>query len=339
MSESLPIVDIGPYTAGPLALEEKLRIAKQLDQACRTWGFFYVKGHGIEEGLIQKVRELAREFFSQTTEEKSKISIYNSDKARGYQKLAESVTKGKADWHEALDYYREPNELEDLLKSKGALYGHNQWPETPTEFKSTYELYINKMKILGIQIMRLMALGLDLDEHFFDRFVDDPFWVIRVIGYPNLRTKPDTLLVENKDSFVGEVGISCGEHTDYGCLTMVNQDNTQGALQVRSPAGQWIDANPIEGTFVMNLGDILKIWTKGRYQSTLHRVMNTNSDYRISVPFFFEPNFRAIIKPLEGLKTEGDVETREFLYGDHLISKVNYNFQPSPIPTLGPKAD
>jgi len=334
MALTLPVVDIGPYTSGTASQEEKLRIARELDQACQTWGFFYVKGHGIEEELVRKVREVAKEFFSLPTEEKTKISIYNSDKARGYQKLAENITQGKADWHEGIDLYREPGDLLPLLKEKGALYGHNQWPTVPAEFRPTYDLYVKKMILLGTQIMRLMALGLDLDEHFFDKFIDDPFWVLRVIGYPNLRTKPNSLAVDQNNAYANEVGISCGEHTDYGCLTMVNQDSTKGALQVRAATGEWVNANPMEGAFVMNLGDVLKVWTKGRYQSTLHRVMNTNSEYRISVPFFFEPNFTAIIEPLESIPSKTETQSKSFLYGDHLIAKVNYNFQPTAIQAL-----
>jgi isopenicillin N synthase-like dioxygenase len=139
---------------------------------------------------------------------------------------------------------------------------------------------------------------------------------MRVIGYPNLTT--------NKD----RVGISCGEHTDYGCLTFLNQDNTKGALQVQTKDGDWINADPIEGSFVVNIGDMLNVWTNDVYKSTLHRVIHKGDSYRISVPFFYEPNFDAKIEPLEPCLQIDPVKHHEpVMYGEHLLKKVSTNFE------------
>ena len=142
---------------------------------------------------------------------------------------------------------------------------------------------------------------------------------MRVIGYPPLSSSSG----EN-------VGMSCGEHCDYGCLTLLLQDETRDALQVKRTNGEWINANPVAGALVLNIGDMIQAWTRGLYKSTLHRVIHNSSGYRVSVPFFFEPNFDAEIRPIPGLPGVSEDETIEsIVYGEHLLGKVSSNFDVS----------
>jgi isopenicillin N synthase-like dioxygenase len=115
---------------------------------------------------------------------------------------------------------------------------------------------------------------------------------------------------------------------DYGCVTLLLADSTTGALQVKAKDGTWITANPIDGAFVVNIGDMMERWTNGLWKSTLHRVIHKGSNYRVSVPFFFEPNFEAVIKPLEACveNTGGEARFESVKYGDHLIGKIKGNF-------------
>jgi isopenicillin N synthase-like dioxygenase len=122
---------------------------------------------------------------------------------------------------------------------------------------------------------------------------------------------------------------------DYGCLTILNTDETTGALQVMSKSGietltsgEWINADPLEGAFVINIGDMINVWTNGLYKSTLHRVIHTKQSYRISVPFFYEPSFDSVITPLPNCvkMTGGEEVYKQVVYGDHLLSKVSNNF-------------
>nr|KAJ3418350.1 hypothetical protein HK105_000020 [Polyrhizophydium stewartii] len=182
------------------------------------------------------------------------------------------------------------------------------------------------MRRVGEAIMHAMAFGLGLDENFFDSRMDDSFWVMRLIGYPPL------------DPAADGVGISCGEHTDYGCLTILNTDETTGALQVKSKSGEWITADPIPGAFVINIGDMvnaclrivasLQVWTNEIYTSTLHRVIHTKGNFRVSVPFFFEPNFDTVVEPLPiCVERSGRPPLHKpVMYGDHLLRKVGGNF-------------
>jgi isopenicillin N synthase-like dioxygenase len=104
-------------------------------------------------------------------------------------------------------------------------------------------------------------------------------------------------------------------------------DDTKGALQVRTKAGEWINADPIPGAFVVNIGDMMERWTNGEWKSTLHRVIHKGSEYRVSVPFFFEPNFDAVVRPLKAcVERTGKTLYDEVIYGDHLVGKIKGNF-------------
>lgn len=128
--------------------------------------------------------------------------------------------------------------------------------------------------------MRAMALALDSPEDLFVRETSNSFWVLRAIGYPPLPA--------------GQTGASCGAHTDYGCTTFLLADDTRGALQVLAKDGMtWVNADPVQGAYVVNVGDMMERWTNGLWRSTVHRVVHRGGEYRVSVPFFFEPDWDA----------------------------------------------
>ncbi|KAG4179193.1 hypothetical protein ERO13_A10G091100v2 [Gossypium hirsutum] len=199
--------------------------------------------------------------------------------------------------------------------------GCNQWPHYPPNFKELMEKYISLCTEVSRKIMRgiALALGGSPDEFEGERG-GDAFWVMRLIGYPGASTANGKCTSEND--------IGCGAHTDNGLLTLVNQDENITALQVRNQAGEWISAPPIPGTFVCNIGDMLKILSNGLYESTLHRVINKSPTYRVCVAFFYEPNYDAAVEPLEVCvrKSSGIRKFENAVYGEHLVSKVQTNF-------------
>jgi len=115
---------------------------------------------------------------------------------------------------------------------------------------------------------------------------------------------------------------------DYGCVTLLLADSTKGALQVLDSNGKWINADPIDGAFVVNIGDMMERWTNGLWKSTLHRVIHRGTQYRVSIPFFFEPNFDAVISPLPSCvkATGGKPLFKDEEYGEHLLGKIKGNF-------------
>ncbi|XP_023763150.1 probable 2-oxoglutarate-dependent dioxygenase At3g50210 isoform X2 [Lactuca sativa] len=323
--QSIPLIDISPLVAkcdDPNVAQDKdvAEVVRLLDQACREAGFFYVKGHGIPDSLIKEVREITHKYFGQPYEEKLKIKLSDKTGYRGYQRVGENITKGIPDRHEAIDCYSELKK--GMYGGLGdPLVGINKWPSDPRRFKEVMEEYLALCTELSRKIMRgiALALGGSVDE-FEGKIAGDPFWVFRIIGYPGSLSTTDEGLPKND--------VGCGAHTDYGLLTLVNQDDDKTALQVRNVSGEWISAVPIPGTFVCNIGDMLKILTNGVYESTLHRVINNSPKYRVCVAYFYEPNFNASIRPLEMCvkKSGGENKFEAAVYGEHLVSKVLTNF-------------
>lgn len=323
--QSIPIIDISPLLEkfnDPMMAEDEgvLKVARQLDDACKEAGFFYVMGHGIPDSLIKEAREVTRKFFHIPYAEKLKIKMSPTTGYRGYQRIGENITKGVPDIHEAIDWYTEmePGKYGTL---GGPLEGSNLWPDTPPNFKPLMEQYIFLLRELSRKIMRGIALALGAPAEAFEgEIAGDPFCVVRLIGYPGLSDE------KNPDIKCNDIG--CGAHTDYGLLTLVNQDEDIHALQVRNRSGEWISAVPIPGTFVCNIGDMLKILTNGIYESTLHRVINNSPEYRVSIAFFYETNFDTRAEPLDFCvqKTGGVARYKGAVYGEHLVSKVTTNF-------------
>ncbi|XP_073100599.1 homoarginine-6-hydroxylase 2-ODD-233-like isoform X1 [Elaeis guineensis] len=321
--QTIPVIDIGPLVEKiddpKMVNDPELReVIRMLDKACKDAGFFYVKDHGIADSLVKEVRDIAHKFFGLPYEDKLKIKMTPASGYRGYQRIGENVTKGKPDMHEAIDCYRdiEPGTYGTLGKP---LEGSNLWPDYPSHFKELMEEYICLLRDLSRKIMHGIALALGGPADAFEGPVaGDPFWVMRLIGYPVSSDIPETQRTDT----------GCGAHTDYGLLTLVNQDDDIHALEVRNRSGEWICAVPIPGTFVCNIGDMLKIWSNGLYESTLHRVVNNSPKYRVSVAFFYEPNFDTCIMPVDFCKqkTGGIAKYEEAVYGEHLAQKVLTNF-------------
>ncbi|TVU08619.1 hypothetical protein EJB05_42028, partial [Eragrostis curvula] len=170
---------------------------------------------------------------------------------------------------------------------------------------------------LSRKIMRGIALALGGKVDALEgETAGDPFWVLRLIGYP----------VDIPEEQRTDTG--CGAHTDYGLLTLVNQDDDICALEVQNRSGEWIHAKPIPGTFVCNIGDMVKVWSNGIYLPTLHRVVNNSPRYRVSVAFFYESNFDAAIEAVDFCleKTGGVPKYEKVVYGKHLVQKVQTNF-------------
>lgn len=174
--------------------------------------------------------------------------------------------------------------------------------------------YTEKMKIVGHAFMRAMSDALG-HEDVFNELQKDNYWVLRIIGYPPL-----------PDDFDPEKGISCGAHTDYGCLTYLLADDIPGSLQVEAKDGSWIAADVIPGAFVVNIGDIIDTLTSHTYKSTYHRVIHRGTKYRVSMPFFFEPPRDFLVKPLPGLVPSGTKPIEPFTYFDHLKRMIYNHF-------------
>uniref|UniRef100_A0A383VMR0 Fe2OG dioxygenase domain-containing protein n=1 Tax=Tetradesmus obliquus TaxID=3088 RepID=A0A383VMR0_TETOB len=335
---SLPIIDVGPLVDPAAPRESVTAVAQQLHKACREVGFFYIQNHGVPQHVTEGVLQQAHKWFALPAEVKASLLLSPASHYRGYQPLGINVTRHESgfvqDWHEALDLFRE----EDAAAVKAAgrppsvLHGPNLWPDQLPDFSTALRAYIDACLTLGEQLLRGIALGLGLPEAYFGRHLAGPagsYWVARVIHYPPLQQVGQQQAAAAAGGEVGrEVQLSCGEHCDYGLLTLVNQDPHVTALQVKNASGQWVDAPPLPGTFVCNIGDMFQVVTNGMYKATLHRVLNTaRGTPRVSAPFFYEPCFEAVLAPAPQLCRGQPPLFQPIRYGSHLESKVLSNFE------------
>jgi isopenicillin N synthase-like dioxygenase len=314
----IPIINICPLTRGT---EDAHVVAAQIGQACRDCGFFYITGHGVDEGLQQRIERLSRQFFSQDLETKMRICMANGGRAwRGYFPVGDELTSGQPDLKEGIYFGAELGDDHPMVKAGVPMHGRNLFPANIPQFRETVLEYIEAMTELGHALMRGIALSLGLDQSYFaERYTSDPLILFRIFNYP-------------ASSTTTEWGV--GEHTDYGLLTILKQDEA-GGLQVKTQS-QWIEAPPIPGSFICNIGDMLDRLTAGLYRSTPHRVRNVSGRDRLSFPFFFDSNFNAMVEPIDlGHTAPDDLDERwdrasvhEFrgTYGDYLLNKVSKVF-------------
>ncbi|MBI1288021.1 MAG: isopenicillin N synthase family oxygenase [Flavobacteriales bacterium] len=322
MDMKIPVIDISPL----IEMNDHasaMETAKRIRQACREHGFFYIQNHGISESLQEKLEQFSKEFFSLSEKEKMEIAMQKGGSAwRGYFPVGNEFTSGKPDQKEGLYFGTELTSEHPKVTSKTPMHGGNLFPQDPKELRETVLAYMHEVTKVGHAVLRGIALSLQLPHnHFESSITKDPFILLRVFHYPK---------VEVQDENWGGVG----EHTDYGLLTILKQDDC-GGLEVRSN-GEWIAAPPIANTFVCNIGDMLDLMTGGLYVSTPHRVKNTSGKNRLSFPLFFDPNFDAVVKPIPGFeKSVADHASRwdgqnaydfKGKYGDYVVVKVSKVF-------------
>ena len=304
----VPLIDVSPLVDGTNAA----RVASEIDAACRDTGFFAVTGHGVDAGLCARLDALARDFFAFDDAAKREIEMARGGRAwRGWFPVGGELTSGRPDQKEGIYFGREEP------PSRRPLQGPNLFPARPAALREAVLEYLDALTALGHVLLRGVALGLGLDAQWFEHeLTRDPTILFRIFHYPPLAHADDTW--------------SVGEHTDYGLLTMLLQDDT-GGLEVRARDG-WRAVPPIPGAFVCNLGDMLERMTGGAYKSTPHRVRNPSTRGRISFAFFFDPGWNAQVQAIPGVDISADDGTDRWdgvsvhafsgTYGEYLVDKV-----------------
>jgi isopenicillin N synthase-like dioxygenase len=310
----LPVIDVRALVERST---ERSHAARAIDAACREQGFFYVSGHGVNTELLGELEELSRRFFALSLEHKMALRMELGGRAwRGYFGVGDELTSGRPDQKEGLYFGAELPADHPRVARGVPMHGANLFPDVPG-FRAAVLGCMDAFAGVGHALLEGMALGLGLDaSYFFEHYTRDPLTLFRIFNYPPLAPG-------SSDAW------SVGEHTDYGLLTILHQDSV-GGLEVRS-GSQWVDAPPIPGTLVCNLGDMLERMTAGRYRSTPHRVRNAGDVGRLSFPFFFDPDFEAEVRPiaapdaaaLETERWDGEsVHALEGTYGQYLLSRV-----------------
>jgi isopenicillin N synthase-like dioxygenase len=310
-AEEIPIIDLSNLD-GDFA--SRAAIAAKVKVAAENTGFFYVKNHGISESMIGNALDRVKAFFDQTPEEKAEVLFSRYGRAGGYHgvgatQINKTETAGmyfpsiskdgealtaRADRKETFSMrYDGRNDVSssDPAAQDDVLTADNDrlWNQTSTvqDFKSTLIKFWQVRLQLARKMIRIFALALELPEDYFDAATTHPGADAVHIHYPGVQTQnPDTI----------DVGL--GAHTDIQCLTLLWQDMS-GGLQVLSADGEWLDAAPIEGTLVVNIGDLLSRLSNNKFKSTVHRVYNRQKSSRYAMPFFlgFNPEAMCSVVP------------------------------------------
>ena len=324
---SLPVIDIAALLNPGASDAARAQVADAIGRACREHGFFYISQHGVPQALIDKLHTLSEEFFSWPEERKIQWHMALADRAwRGYFKVGGELTSGLPDWKEGLYLGTELAAEHPLVQAKTPVHGPNLFPDL-AGYRDTILQYMDAVTQVGHRVMEGIALSLGLPAQYFaERYTADPLVLFRIFNYPSVDVPAGV-----------DAPWGVGEHTDYGLLTVLYQDSI-GGLAVHTPQG-WIDAPPLPGTFVCNIGDMLDRMTGGLYKSTPHRVKrNTSGTDRLSFPLFFDPNFDARVQRIDGLQgaparddsaerwDKANVHAFSGRYGDYLLAKVSKVF-------------
>jgi isopenicillin N synthase-like dioxygenase len=306
---TLPVIDLSAPGDRP---------ARQIEAACRDTGFFYLTGHGVPPGLLGSLDAASRAFFALPEADKMEIAMDRGGRAwRGYFPVGGELTSGRPDLKEGVYFGTELPDDHPRVRAGLPLHGRNLFPRQVPELRAAVLAYLDALTSVGHSVLRAVARSLDLPADYFEAsYTAEPTVLFRIFHYP--------------PSPPGSDDWGVGQHTDYGLLTLLAQDDN-GGLSVRTPDG-WIDAPPIPGTFVCNIGDMLEKLTGGWYRSTLHRVRNVSGRDRLSYPFFFDPDFTAEVPALPvrtrttaaGEPRWDGADPRAFTgtYGDYLLGKV-----------------
>ena len=293
--------------------------ATSLLSAFRTSGFLYLKDHPIPAKTLEQVYSHSARFFSRPASQKDSLAWTTARANRGYvcigrEKVSQSATKddvamdrqgGGEDMKESFEIGREGDEA-----------GENQWPDRfgdneGTEFRVVMQDFFLQCKDIHAFVMKGIAQGMGLRADFFEDYISKGDNTLRLLHYPPV----------SKDGFKGG-RVRAGIHSDYGSVTLLFQD-ARGGLQVETPEGKWVDVEPIEGTIVVNAGDLLARWSNEQIRSTKHRVVEPplklnkeeNEDGyppRYSIAYFSNPDFDKVIEALPGTWEQSKGERPKF---------------------------
>jgi isopenicillin N synthase-like dioxygenase len=322
---TIPTIDLEPFATGAdLPSGPASTAAAEIDAALREVGFVTVVGHGVAPAVKATFFDAMRAFFSLPIEEKEAIAIGKSEYHRGYVGFeAESLDGalgnheddiGQAtagDLKETLDTGIDYSPDHPLVVAGTPLHGPNQMPDLPG-FREAYDSYRSAVVEAALRMQRGMAMALGLVPDFFEDQPGDTMFHLRLIHYP-----PQSRVTPAAGQF------GCGAHTDYGTVTVLADDGV-GGLQVQQRSGEWVDVVVPDGQLVVNIGDLMAIWTNDRWVSNPHRVVNPVGVDRYSSPLFVTPPFHLRIETLPTcLDADGGTRHQPLVAGPYLLSRFD----------------
>ncbi len=281
--DRIPVVDLGPLSEPSASLEARQELAEELCRICHEVGFFLVVNHGVSDGLCDDVFEMMHRFFALPDDQKTLIDKVESRHFRGWEPVGAEYTNNRPDIREQIDWWTEwPAHPKGTEPNYLRLLGPNQWlpEEVLAGQRELANQWFDELGDLADRLLSALSSGLGLpDDHMKRYFGDRPMSLSKFIHYP---PTPD-----------GAAGVNA--HHDTGFLTVLAPGPTSG-LQVQNQAGEWIDVPCVEGSFVINLGEMLQAMTGNYLVATAHRVITTCERY--SAGYFHGPSLDASLAPL-----------------------------------------
>ena len=316
-----PVIDISGYLTGTAA--EKLAVVGAVEAACRSYGFLTIAGHGVSAELVRHMESMSRAFFDLPAESKLQYRSPDPKIFRGYFGLeafgaaySRDDRVAPPDYSERFLIGRTADSGDPYFATERArrVFASNIWPDRPEGFEQVWQDYYVAMDGLAKALLRIFATALDLPENWFDAKFDKNNATLVAVNYPDQAREP----------FPGQ--LRCGAHTDYGAITILKSENRPGGLEVLTGAGSWQPVSIVPDTFVVNLGDLMQLWTNDCWVSNLHRVSNPPRDAAVgtrrqSLVYFLHPNYDAVIECIPSCRRQGTAKYPPIVAIDHLMSK------------------
>jgi isopenicillin N synthase-like dioxygenase len=315
----IPIIDIEPLGRQGAA---EAKVISAIRDASEHVGFFYIHNHGVPRQELQNIFKTCERFFALPQVERDRIYLVNSPNYRGYLPigvLGKNVDRPR-DLLESFNVGMELGSDDVDVRQGKPLHGANQWPANLPGFREDILRYYGLLEKLMYRLLQGFALAAELPRDGFDHLFLKPVTQMRLLHYPAQEVVKDNM-------------IGARAHRDFGYFTILLQDQV-GGLEVSNQSGQWVVAPPIEDMFVVNVAEMLKLVTNGRFLSALHRVINRYGRERYSVPFFANPSYDAVLEPLP--QFIDDQHPAQF--GPYPVGESMYNFYRNLWPSAGKTA-
>jgi isopenicillin N synthase-like dioxygenase len=307
----IPVLDLARAQNNPQA---ERTLASELRQAAIDVGFFYIVGHGVSQTIIDDVFAVASQFFDRPLECKQSVAV--DQLHRGFLAVggAKMSDKAKPDLKESFLFGVDLPPTDPDVAAGKPLMGPNRWPADLPQMQLAVDRYTSAVRACGANLLRLFALALELPADHFVPLFAKPLARGSLIYYP---PQPPS---RGPDQF----GVSA--HADYGALTFVCQGDV-GGLEVHNRAGAWIEAPPLAGSFIVNIGDLMARWTNDVFVSTPHRVVNKSGRARYSIAYFFDPHIDTVIEAIPSCVPPGTAPRYpQTTCGEHILGRFKDAF-------------
>lgn len=307
--EEVPSLDLADFTSG--SDSDKNEFVRKLGEAYTNIGFVSIKNHGLSDELISQLYASIEKFFRLSDESKKQYEIEGLFGQRGYVSKGKEKAKGR-NTGDLKEFYHvgQPDD------NRRGDYPANIWPKEVAEFRESSTLAFATLQEAGVQMLRAIAIFLELPEDYFDEKIRQGNSILRPIHY---------FPIENPDE-IPEDAVRAAEHGDINLITLLMGASADG-LQVRRRDNKWIPITALPDQIVVNVGDMLERLTNHKLKSTVHRVVNPPKEKmhtsRFSIPFFMHPVSEMDLACLEDCIDENHPKDfDDILAGDFLDQRL-----------------